>query len=176
MSYIRTAKENIFKELKTLLLTQYGLHLSTARKSAVGAGSDTWFLDCAEGKFVLKYPAAGGIGAGTMRVFAQKRYSGMRFCKKQSRRLYLCGQIRTCLHAPETFVRANIGLEFGSGNGFVGICGNVGQDPFRTAELSCSAGRNRDRFLCQHDAAACDGFLPRLFGNCHSARRFGNCR
>lgn len=61
MSYIRTAKENIFKELKTLLLTQYGLHLSTARKSAVGAGSDTWFLDCAEGKFVLKYPAAGEI-------------------------------------------------------------------------------------------------------------------
>ena len=44
-----------------LLQAQYGLHLQGARKSAVGAGSDTWFLDCAEGPFVLKYPAASAI-------------------------------------------------------------------------------------------------------------------
>lgn len=46
---------------KTLLHEQYGLHLNTATKSAVGAGSDTWFLDCAEGKYVLKFPATSEI-------------------------------------------------------------------------------------------------------------------
>ena len=33
-----------------LLNAQYGLHLRNMRKSAVGAGSDTWFLDCQEGR------------------------------------------------------------------------------------------------------------------------------
>ena len=44
-----------------LLNAQYGLHLRNMRKSAVGAGSDTWFLDCQEGAFVLKFPAASSI-------------------------------------------------------------------------------------------------------------------
>ena len=61
MSYIKTAKENTYKEFQALLLTQYGLRLNTVKKSAVGAGSDTWFLGCAEGKFVLKYPAISEI-------------------------------------------------------------------------------------------------------------------
>ena len=56
------AKEEHFgqrldEEIQTLLLTQFGLRLNTARKSAVGVGSDTWFLNCAEGEFVLKFPA-----------------------------------------------------------------------------------------------------------------------
>lgn len=46
---------------KTLLQKQYGLHLNKMQKSAVGAGSDTWFLDCMEGKFVLKFPAVSEI-------------------------------------------------------------------------------------------------------------------
>ena len=46
---------------ETLLLNQYGLHLNHVKKSAVGAASDTWFLDCAEGKFVLKFPTASAI-------------------------------------------------------------------------------------------------------------------
>ena len=44
-----------------LLREQYGFHLNTVKKSAVGAGSDTWFLGCAEGKFVLKFPASSEI-------------------------------------------------------------------------------------------------------------------
>jgi len=55
------ARDCFDNELQALLLTQYGLHLNTARKSSVGAGSDTWFLGCAEGKFVLKFPAASEI-------------------------------------------------------------------------------------------------------------------
>lgn len=55
------ARDCFDNELQALLLMQYGLHLNTARKSSVGAGSDTWFLDCAEGKFVLKFPAASEI-------------------------------------------------------------------------------------------------------------------
>lgn len=42
---------------ETLLRKQYGLHLKEMQKSQVGAGSDTWFLDCTEGKFVLKIPS-----------------------------------------------------------------------------------------------------------------------
>lgn len=42
---------------ETLLRKQYGLHLKGMQKSQVGAGSDTWFLDCTEGKFVLKLPS-----------------------------------------------------------------------------------------------------------------------
>ena len=44
-----------------LLQEQYGLHLNTVRRSALGAGSDTWFLRCAEGEFVLKFPAVSKI-------------------------------------------------------------------------------------------------------------------
>lgn len=45
----------------TLLQSQYGLHLKDMQKSALGAGSDTWFLDCREGKFVLKLPSESAI-------------------------------------------------------------------------------------------------------------------
>lgn len=47
--------------MESLLFKQYGLHLMKAEKSKVGAGSDTWFLNCREGKFVLKFPATSGI-------------------------------------------------------------------------------------------------------------------
>ena len=53
--------QHLYEEIRTLLLTQYGLHLNTVKKSDVGAGSDTWFLDCAEGKFVLKFPSSSEI-------------------------------------------------------------------------------------------------------------------
>ena len=43
--------------IEELLEKQYGLHCLQARKSAVGAGSDTWFVRCAEGEYVLKFPA-----------------------------------------------------------------------------------------------------------------------
>ncbi|MCH5262606.1 MAG: aminoglycoside phosphotransferase family protein [Lachnospiraceae bacterium] len=44
-----------------LLNTQYGLHIKSMKKSSVGAGSDTWFVYCEEGDFVLKYPAVSEI-------------------------------------------------------------------------------------------------------------------
>ena len=47
--------------MKELLSRLYGLTLLDAEKSAVGAGSDTWFLTCNEGRFVLKYPADSAI-------------------------------------------------------------------------------------------------------------------
>lgn len=47
--------------MKELLSRLYGLTLQGAKKSAVGAGSDTWFLTCEQGRFVLKYPADSAI-------------------------------------------------------------------------------------------------------------------
>ena len=44
-----------------LLFRQYGLHVHHARRAPTGAGSDTWFLTCAEGDYVLKFPACGAI-------------------------------------------------------------------------------------------------------------------
>lgn len=46
---------------ESLLRRQYGLHLQREEKSRVGAGADTWFLNCQEGRFVLKFPATSEI-------------------------------------------------------------------------------------------------------------------
>ncbi|MBP0965455.1 MAG: aminoglycoside phosphotransferase family protein [Oscillospiraceae bacterium] len=40
-----------------LLKRLYGLNALKIEKSVVGAGSDTYFADCAEGKFVVKFPS-----------------------------------------------------------------------------------------------------------------------
>ena len=47
--------------ISELLKTQYGLHINSMKKSCVGAGSDTWFVYCEEGDFILKYPAVSEI-------------------------------------------------------------------------------------------------------------------
>lgn len=57
---------------ETLLLNQYGLHLNHVKKSAVGAASDTWFLDCVEGKFVLKFPTASTINHPELCAFLHR--------------------------------------------------------------------------------------------------------
>ena len=44
-----------------VLKAQYGLTVKSMRKSSIGAGSDTWFVYCEEGDFVLKYPAVSDI-------------------------------------------------------------------------------------------------------------------
>lgn len=44
---------------KSVIKEQYGLHLCNAQRAVTGAGSDTWFLECAEGNYVLKIPADG---------------------------------------------------------------------------------------------------------------------
>lgn len=66
----------------TFLHEQYGLHLNQAKKSAVGAGSDTWFLDCAEGKFVLKFPATSEINHPELepKLCAFLRENGLPVC------------------------------------------------------------------------------------------------
>ena len=47
--------------MKQLLKEYYGLELLHWEKSAVGAGSDTYFITCAGGKYVVKYPASSEI-------------------------------------------------------------------------------------------------------------------
>ncbi len=47
--------------MRHLLKDNYDLDLVCAEKSAVGAGSDTYFVTCADGKYVVKYPASSGI-------------------------------------------------------------------------------------------------------------------
>ena len=47
--------------MKQLLKEKYALELLYIEKSSVGAGSDTYFVICSEGKFVVKYPAASEI-------------------------------------------------------------------------------------------------------------------
>lgn len=44
-----------------LLEKYYSLHLLASEKSLVGAGSDTFFVTCREGKYVVKYPAVSHI-------------------------------------------------------------------------------------------------------------------
>ncbi len=46
---------------ESLLQNEYGLHLRFLQRSSVGAGSDTWFLYCEEGDYVLKFPARSAI-------------------------------------------------------------------------------------------------------------------
>lgn len=41
--------------LGSLLKKQFGLDVLESEKSKVGAGSDTWFVTCSEGKYVVKY-------------------------------------------------------------------------------------------------------------------------
>ena len=46
---------------ESLLQNEYGLHLLSAQRASTGAGSDTWFLRCEEGDYVLKFPARSAI-------------------------------------------------------------------------------------------------------------------
>lgn len=46
---------------EAILQEQYGLRLLHAQRFPTGAGSDTWALRCAEGNYVLKFPAASTI-------------------------------------------------------------------------------------------------------------------
>ena len=39
----------------------YGLDAIKIEKSGVGAGSDTYFVSCTDGKYVVKYPASSEI-------------------------------------------------------------------------------------------------------------------
>ena len=47
--------------MKKLLKSHYGLELLSMEKSDLGAGSDTFFVACSDGKYVAKYPASSEI-------------------------------------------------------------------------------------------------------------------
>ena len=47
--------------MREILRSNYGLELLSCEKSAVGAGSDTYFVTCTDGKYVVKYPASSEI-------------------------------------------------------------------------------------------------------------------
>lgn len=47
--------------MKQLLKSHYGLDVLQAEHAAEGAGSDTWFVTCVQGKYVVKYPSASEI-------------------------------------------------------------------------------------------------------------------
>ncbi|MBQ7943288.1 MAG: phosphotransferase [Lachnospiraceae bacterium] len=47
--------------MEKLLLEEYGLEVTALEKSAVGAGSDTWFVTCKDGRYVMKYPCESEI-------------------------------------------------------------------------------------------------------------------
>ena len=44
-----------------ILYDSYGLKATEAIKSSVGAGSDTWFVTCENGKYVVKFPSESSI-------------------------------------------------------------------------------------------------------------------
>ncbi len=44
-----------------ILYDSYGLKVTAAKKSSVGAGSDTWFVTCEDGKYVVKFPSESSI-------------------------------------------------------------------------------------------------------------------
>lgn len=48
-------------DLSFLLKRHYGLNVLHITHATEGAGSDTWFVTCAEGKYVVKFPAASEI-------------------------------------------------------------------------------------------------------------------
>lgn len=47
--------------LKILLKKQFGLEVLNTEKSGVGVGSDTWFVTCSEGKYVVKFHATNAM-------------------------------------------------------------------------------------------------------------------
>lgn len=53
--------ENTADSIRKILDDQYGLTVTEAKKSSVGAGSDTWFVTCEDGKYVIKFPSESNI-------------------------------------------------------------------------------------------------------------------
>ena len=47
--------------MNTRLKHLYGLDAINIEKSGIGAGSDTFFVTCTDGKYVVKYPASSEI-------------------------------------------------------------------------------------------------------------------
>lgn len=48
-------------KINELLDSLYGLEALNIEKSGIGAGSDTWFVTCADGRYVVKFPSSSDI-------------------------------------------------------------------------------------------------------------------
>ncbi len=77
---MRLQSDAALPTLERLLREKYGLRLERTEKSSAGAGSDTWFLSCAEGKFVLKFPASSEINHPESELCAFLRENGIPAC------------------------------------------------------------------------------------------------
>ena len=49
------------ESITKILYDRYGLTVTAAIKSSVGAGSDIWFVTCEDGKYVMKFPSESDI-------------------------------------------------------------------------------------------------------------------
>ena len=49
------------KEIKSLLKEHYSINALSIEKTNVGAGSDTYFVNCTDGKYVVKFPSVSEI-------------------------------------------------------------------------------------------------------------------
>lgn len=140
----------------TLLQKQYGLHLKDMQKSKVGAGSDTWFLDCNEGKFVLKFPSKSKINHPELEpeLCAFLRKNGIPACDflKNTSGNFVC---ETDEGKPFTMQRLLPGntppMEYCITRAFDRIRTNAWQDSSGVAELSTPTGRNRGRLFHIYD-------------------------
>lgn len=56
--------------MKSLLKKRYNLDVTSIEKSTVGAGSDTYFAACANGKYVVKFPSVSEINNPVRLAFA----------------------------------------------------------------------------------------------------------
>ncbi len=49
--------ESVFNNISKLFFMYYGLEVTKVEKASAGVGSDTWFVTCEKGKYVMKYPS-----------------------------------------------------------------------------------------------------------------------
>lgn len=75
-------------KVKEILKNQYDLNVISVEKSKAGAGSDVYFSECAEGKFVLKFPSSSEMNdpeaePELCEFLLENNISVCRFIKKQ---------------------------------------------------------------------------------------------
>lgn len=100
--------------IEQLLLQHYGLTADTIEKSAIGAGSDTYFVTCQNGRYVMKFPATSSmnnpeaepevceflLGAGIpVCQFIRNKSGAFLSCDKDGRRFHLQRFIEGKTHA-----------------------------------------------------------------------------
>lgn len=144
--------EQTFSTLASVVQTQYELHLHEMQRSAVGVGSETWFLRCEEVDYVIKFPAASRIHhpeaePEPVRIFAYAWHPRLRFFEKQKGKLYLMECRRARIHCTAALSGCDSGMEPCIEYTVDGIGRTAGKDPCRTTGISAASGRNRSRLF-----------------------------